>query len=106
MRTANIIEKDDFVEIINHLKEIDDYQEGLNNYLSKNGAEGYIYQPDNKVSVLILLKVMFDDEDDVISWFCCQSEYGKRGSDEYLTDDSGSPVDLSTPELLYDYLVR
>lgn len=101
----NVISKEDFIEIIENLKRIDDYQEGLNDFFSKNGAEGYIYQPDNKVSVMMLLKVMFDDEDDLVAWFCCKTEYGKSGAKDYIKDENGKSIDLSTPALLYDYLV-
>lgn len=106
MFLRNVVSKEDFIEIIEDLKRIDDYQEGLNEYLSRNGAEGYIYQPDNKVSVMKLLKAMFEDEDDLVAWFCCKTDYGKSGAKDYIKDESGKSIDLSSPALLYDYLVR
>lgn len=100
-----VITKEDFIEVIGDLKRIDDYQEGLNDYFAKNGAEGYIYQPDCKTATLKVLKAMFQDEDNLIAWFCCKTGYGKTGADNYVKDDNGVYVDLSTPALLYDYLV-
>lgn len=100
-----LLTKDEFVEVIDILKGVDKYHEDLNSFFVKHGAEGCIYQPDNKVAVLMVLKKMFSDTDNLLSWFCCESGYGKTGGDEYLTGDDGQPIDLSTPELLYDYLV-
>lgn len=105
MIKMNVVSKEDFIEIIDNLKQIDEYQDGLNDFFEKHGAEGYIHQPDNKVSVLKILKTMFDDTDDIIAWFCCKTGYGKHGADSYARDDNGQYIDLSTSELLYQYLV-
>ena len=58
-----IITKEYFNEIMENVKNTYKYQEGLNDYFSKNGADGYIYQPDCIDTTIKLLHNIFGEKD-------------------------------------------
>jgi hypothetical protein len=47
---------------------------------------------------------MFNDND-MISWWIFELNYGKDYKDGYIQDCDGNNIDISTVEKLYDYLV-
>ena len=56
----DIITKEYFNEIMESVKNTYKYQEGLNDYFSKNGVDGYIYQPDCVDTTMKLLQPMLE----------------------------------------------
>ena len=70
--SKEIITKEYFNEIMENVKNTCKYQEGLNDYFSKNGVDGYIYQPDCVDTTMKLLHNIFGEKDidEWISYFC------------------------------------
>lgn len=100
------ISKEDFVNAINKIKQVNAYHEGLNNYFRKNGVDGYIFQPDCTDTALRLLHIMFGnaDKDGWIEYFCIELEFGKKWAKGTVTEKDGMDIKLETAEDLYDYL--
>ena len=106
-----MISKDTFVKAMNEVRRAYDYQEGLNDYLSANGSDGFIYQPDCSEALVAVLEEAMDvpinNEDcgSDISYFCWEIDFGRK----FKMGDvkvNGVDVDFSTAEKLYDYLTR
>jgi len=105
-----MITKKHFVNIINHLKEVNDFvnetnakaQELHDNIISDffNASSLSISFEDDLVNVL---EDMFNT--DLIGWWLYELDYGKKFEIEYL-EENGFKPDLSTAEKLYDYLVE
>ena len=103
-----IITKDFFVEIMESVKKTYKYQEGLNDYFSKNGVDGYIYQPDCIDTTIKILHKIFEkkDVDEWISYFCFELDFGKKYKIGMIKDEFGKDIPLSTFEDLYVLLTE
>ena len=101
-----IISKEDFIAIIEDIKGVNDYHNGLNNYFRKSGVDGYIFQPDCTASVIKLLHNIFGeaDRDEWIDYFCFELDFGKKWKEGTITEKDGTDIKLETPEDLYNYL--
>lgn len=101
-----MIDKKLFIEVIEDAKTTDDYQNWLNSQLRKNGADGYIFQPNCVDSVIKLLHFYFKeyDTDDMISYFCFELDYGRKWKSGMVERDNKDIV-LATSEDLYNYLI-
>jgi len=99
-----MISKEVFVEVINEIAVVDKYHENLNSFFKSNDVDGYIFQPDCSPAILKLLRIIFNDEDDWIDYFCNELEYGKKWKAGMIQDNDGQDIDLSTSEKLYDFL--
>jgi len=106
-----IINKYDFAEIINRLKEYTKLQEQINKLF-----EGCI---DNREQdfcnaggicighesiVVKLLEDMF--ETDTISWWIYELEYGTKYYNGCIVDSNNNFIDLSSADKLYDFLIE
>ena len=105
-----MITKKEFVEIIENLKEVNDFVSETNEKARKL-HDSIISDFYNAMSlsisheniVLKLLENMFNDTD-IISWWLYECDFGrKEGTVIYENDKE---IDLSTAEKLYDYLER
>ena len=108
-----MISKKEFVEIINKLKEVNDFVEETNNN-SRKLHDAIVSDFFNASSLMIsheeivvkLLKEIFNlQDDDTLTWWLYEMNYGRKfkmGDFKVGVID----VDLSTPEKLYDYLVE
>ena len=107
-----MINKFEFINIINKLKEVNDFVKETNNNARKlhdaiisdffNASSLSI---SHETIVVKLLENMFDDRDNMISWWLYENDYGRKfkmGSFSVNNVD----IDLTTPEKLYDYLVK
>lgn len=103
----NMISKELFVEVINDMERAERYQSDLNDFFRSHDTDGYIFQPDCSVSVLRLLHNFFGkaDENDWISYFCFELNFGKAYKPGCVTDKNNNNIDLSNAESLYDFLV-
>ena len=108
-----LITKQEFVKIINRLKETDDIKNKIND-LIRTSTDTRISDFTNASSLMIchedivveLLKKMFDDtEDSVIGYWLYECDYGRK-YDEMGIYNYGKKLDLSTAEKLYDYLIE
>ena len=108
-----IISKDEFVKIINRLKETSDFVDETNERARKlrdaiisdffNANSLSISHEDIVVSLLI---DMFNLQDDaILGWWLYEEDYGRKYKDGDLTEEDGTIIDVSTAEKLYDYLI-
>lgn len=106
-----MITKEEFVKIINRLKETDDIQRKINK-IFKNSTESQISDCMNCGQVMIchedivvkILEKIFDDTD-MISYWLYELDYGRKYESGCVIDKNGD-VDISTPDKLYDFLMR
>lgn len=107
-----MISKEQFVKIINRLKDTDDFVKETNNRARKL-ADSIESAEINAMGLAIshesivveLLEDMFNDSD-YISWWLYDLEYGRDYKDGCIQDEKGKIIDLSTAEKLYDFLVE
>lgn len=107
-----MIDKKEFVDIINKLKEVDDFVNETNDRAKKlNDAIISDFYNASSLSisheniVVKLLENMFNDND-IISWWLYDLNYGRKYKEGCIQDCDGNSIDVSTPEKLYDYLTK
>ena len=104
-----MISEKQFVDIINKLKEVNDFVNETNDK-AKELSDAIISDFFNAMSLSIshesivveLLQNMFKDND-LIEWWIYELDYGRKFKIGDLIDN-GVEIDLSTPEKLYNYL--
>ena len=103
-----MISKELFCEVINDMKSADAFQKDLNKVYKKNGADGYYWWTDCSTACLKILQLIFEENDyvDYIEDFCYTYEFGKSVKPDTFKDNDGQYIDLSTPEKLYDFLIK
>lgn len=108
-----MITKQEFVDIINRLRDYNDLQNKIDD-LFKDNIENRERDFMNAGSICIghetvvvkLLENMFNDKGEVISWWIYEQDYGRSiGINDIFDDRIGKYIDLTTPEKLYDYLI-
>jgi len=104
-----MITKMKFVDIINELKEVNDFVNETNDRarkLSDAVMSDFFNAQSLSISheniVVELLEDMFNDSD-LIGWWLYELDYGRKFKMGDLVDN-GVEIDLSTSEKLYDYL--
>lgn len=104
-----MITKIKFVDIINKLKEVNDFvnetnerARKLNDAIISDFFNAQSLSISHENIVVELLKNMFNDSD-LIDWWIYELDYGRNFKMGDLVDN-GVEIDLSTPEKLYDYL--
>lgn len=107
-----MITKKEFIEIINKLKEVNDFVNETNHKAKKlNDAIVSVFFNASSLSisheniVVKLLENIFNDKD-IISWWLYELDYGREFKKGYLQDAKGLDVDVSTAGKLYDYLIK
>ena len=108
-----MINKTKFVEIINRLRDYNDLQSKINN-LFKDSIENIEYDFMNAGSICVghesvvveLLKNIFEDYGETISWWIYECDYGRSFKMGDITEQDGKEIDLTTAEKLYDYLIK
>lgn len=106
-----LISKNKFVDIINRLRDYNDLQDKINELFEDN-IDNKEMDFMNAGSICIghetivvdLLKNMFNDNDAISCWLY-ECNYGRDFSLGDLEVD-GVKIDLTTPEKLYDYLIK
>lgn len=101
------IRKEEFVEIINDIKSVNNYSNGLNNYFKKHNVDGYLIQPDCTSAVIKLLHILFDKtpNEELIDYFIFELDFGSKWKSGTIKGNDGLDIKLSTAEELYDYLI-
>lgn len=106
-----MINKKEFVKIINRLRDYNDLQNKINE-LFENCIDNRENDFCNAGSICIghetivvdLLQIMFNDVDTLNYWLY-NCDYGRKFKIGMMSVD-GVDIDLTTPEKLYDYLVK
>ena len=102
------IAKEAFIEAIENVKKVCQYNTDLNKFFQKNGADGFLYQPDCVETTLKLL-AMISHDDGVNGWihyFCFELDFGRKWKSGMATDADGMDIKLETAEDLYNYLSK
>lgn len=105
-----LVNKNDFIEIINRLKDYRNLQDKIND-LFKDLLDNKEQDFCNAGSICIghesvvvkLLEDMF--ETDLLSWWIYELDYGKEYKPGCLTEDD-IEIDVSTTDKLYDVLMK
>ena len=107
-----MITKQEFIKIINRLKEVNDFVDETNKRAKKlNDAKISDFYNTMSLSishentVVELLENMFNDKD-IIGWWLYDLDYGRNFKKGYLRDENGLDVDVSSAGKLYDYLIK
>ena len=98
--------KNEFIKVINHIKETVDFNSRLNE-AGKSAGEYHVefYYPDCTYELCRTLELMFNDTGATVEWFCFDIEFGEKyeAGDNMLFDEEWP---LRNPGELYDYLVE
>ncbi len=108
-----MISKEEFVKIIKRLRDYNDLQDKINE-LFRDNIDNQEMDFMNAGSICVghetivveLLENIFNDKD-TISWWLYEQDYGRSVSiDDVFDEEIGKFIDLTTPEKLYDYLIK
>ena len=106
-----MINKKEFVKIINNLKEVNDFVEEtnsrakkLNDVIISDFYNTMSLSISHEYTVVKLLENIFNDKD-IISWWLYECDYGRNFKVGDLQVE-GKQIDLTTSEKLYDYLIE
>lgn len=107
-----MITKNEFIEIIDRLRETDELVTDVNERIASS-KEVVISDFTNAGSMMIchedivikLLANMFNDSD-TLSWWMYELEYGRKYFPGCIQDKNGKNIDLSNESKLYDYLIE
>lgn len=105
------LSKEDFVEIINRLKDSSDLVNKIAE-LFRNSRDnvdcvfcnGAGLQISHESTVVFLLRKLLKDTFENISYFIYELDYGRKYTPGIIKDENNQDIDLSTAEKLYDYL--
>ena len=110
-----MIIKEQFVAILKKLEETDVKEEKLNEVMGLMSPELYVhFYPtwEYKSIIIDLLNYEFygkmeaSDYISDIEYFIYDLNYGKNWTEDSLTELNGTPIDISTADKLYDYLIE
>lgn len=100
-----------FCDILRQLKEADELKCEVDDLIRKHITEGHDFLSgygmsiDHECAVVDLLELLTHDKGEWISWWCWEQDYGE-GSDTNVYYKNGDICDVSTPELLYAFLLQ
>ena len=102
------MKKEVFIAIINAIKAQREFDRAANEKMSEIfiDFDGW-YNTDIAITPIedALMKE-FDDENEWISYFMYDLDYGEDYTKDSVTEKDGTPIDLSTVEKLYDFLAK
>lgn len=101
-----MISKEMFVKIMQRLetleRQMDDVDEALHALSPDCGG---FYIPEAISIVMDMLHEMFDDEDDLLGYFVYELNFLHDYQFGYVLDENDNPVDVSTWDKVYDFLM-
>lgn len=102
-----MISKKTFVDTINKIIDYNNMSNEINDVFSKYKVEdcNSVFYGFYEDVVVNLLTEAMNDEDEWISWWLYECNYGKDINDRDF-DNESFYIDLSTPEKLYDFLTE
>ena len=100
--------KDQFIHYINFIKERKEKENKINELFTEEFEDSIFYPHTRYETELIsLLETIFNDEDGNIGYFIYELDFGELDfANECITEEDGITISLTTPEELYDYLVK
>lgn len=107
---ASPITFEQFSKILAAISDMNELQDGLldciNKYNKKQNEYGDLYIPSLEDQVVELLKVMFNDKDDWISYWIYELEFGRKADKYTVADENGNNIPLKTIEDLWNLLLE
>lgn len=100
-----LISKEKFVETMEKIIELNNVTEKFNEAIEMLCGDGWIAFTKHETIIVDLLKICVGDTEDWLDWWLWENYYGERISDTSLAEVDGTPIDVKTPEKLYDFLV-
>ena len=105
------VSKEKFISILKEMEELHTLENTINecsrkcsnDVVSNFGEFPYLTCQDNMI--VDLLGLIFKDED-TISWWIYELDFGKLYKEGCMTEVDGTPIDVSTADRLYDFLVN
>lgn len=110
-----MISKETFVSMIEKIKDLQEREEQLRIAMNALSPSFYVaYYPLSEAieAIVDLLSSYFyadpqtRDVTNDISYYIYDLEFGKNWTPDCYTDAEGNPIDISTAEKLYDYLIN
>jgi len=112
LKKSDVLSQEEFVDIINRLREASDLQEQVNRIfrnsrenLENDFGNAAALQISHESTVVFLLKKVLCDKYDHIEYFIYELDYGRKYESGMITDENGQDIDIHTPELLYDFIL-
>lgn len=107
-----MITKEQFVKIINRLRDYNDLQDKIQD-LFRDNIDNQEMDFMNAGSICVghetivvkLLENMFNERR-TLSWWIYELDYGRKYKEGCISEANGTIIDLSTPEKLYEYLIK
>ena len=110
-KTTRILSEQEFVDIINRLREASDLQAQVDELFcnSRENIENDFcnaasLQISHERAVVFLLKRIMRDPYEYIDYFIYELDYGRKYEAGMITDEIGQDIDIHTPKLLYDFI--
>ena len=98
--------KESFCEVMGNYKSMFNFTDEMNELFDKYKIDGNIYPPMCTETVIDLLKFIFNDKNQWISYWIVELDFGKDYEDGWVTQKDGAVIPLKTVEDLYDLLVK
>ena len=100
---SRLLSREEFNRVIFEYKKNFDFIDEVNQLFRKYKYDGEIYLGSDVV--IDLLTYIFDDQDEWISYWMSELDFGKEYEDGYIKDRDGKHIPLKTSDNLYDLLV-
>lgn len=102
-----MLSKETFVKTINFLKERNDKVEEINKLFTEEFEDSifYPYFKYEHVVVKLLTEIM-KDKGDWIEYYLYECDYGNDIKPDSVQEEDGTPIDITTPEKLYEFLIK
>ena len=109
-----MLTKEEFLHYIEELEQLQEASDrldaALHAYDECDDFSGFTNFRALSLIIDLLEKLMKDPKDEygysTISYFITELQFGKKYNEGCFTEADGTPIDLSTSEKLYEYLVR
>ena len=113
MKRSNILTKEEFVKVIKKIQKAFDFDKKVEDLYYGAGYQSPEH-PDLYTSLIRVLDRMFYTDEDResnnfisdIDYFCVELDFGRNYKPGMIEYADGTPIDLSTAEKLYDYLME
>ena len=108
-----LLTKEEFCKYINFIKDRVEAEDKINDLFTEEFSDS-IFMPYGKCIdkiVSLLSKIMCCKDIDTwgtndIDYFIYELDFGKKWPEYSVYNEQGSPIPMSTPEELYDYLIE
>lgn len=104
-----MISKKTFCDTLEALKKYYDVQNEMSKLLRSNDVENYGFIPfssEYETIIINLLEESMNDKTHMISYWFFDCDCGREIEEDSVTDKDGNTIDISTPEKLYDHLIK